>query len=84
MQVFPVHTGDTVRQNHDPVIEVEGSERCIEYAGVRVDAHQAYGANVKALEQDVKISAHKAVEALLVVDDVIAFVEELRDDLGPR
>ena len=38
MKIFPIHAGNAVRQNHHLIVEVEGSERCLEYAGVGVDA----------------------------------------------
>src|SRR5215469_16884520 len=82
MEIFPIHAGNAVRQNHHLIVEVEGSERCLEYAGVGVDAHQADGTNTEAVEQDVEIGPHKAVEPFLVIDDVVALLDKPRDDFG--
>jgi hypothetical protein len=64
------------------VAEVEGSKCRIGDAGVRVDAHQAYRANTEAAEQDAEIRTRKAVGPPSVIDDVVALLDELRNDLS--
>src|SRR5712691_7867945 len=84
VQVVTVHARDAVRQHHHAVIEVERGERGVEDAGVGVDAHQHDVLDFQCFQKNPQIRAVEAVQALLVVDDVVALAVELRDDLRPR
>src|SRR6185503_19735432 len=84
VQVVAVHAGDAIGKHDDPVVEIERGERGVQHAGVGVDAHQHQVLHLQRLEQLAQVGAVEAVEALLVVDHVVAVPVELRDDLGAR
>ncbi len=81
MQVVAIHAGDAIGEHHDPVVEVERGERGVEHAGIRVDTHQNHVLHAQRLQKLPQVGAVEAVEALLVVDDVVAVLVELGNDL---
>src|SRR3954462_6622964 len=84
VQVVAVHARHAIGQDHDAIIEVEPRERRVQDAGIRVDAHQHDVLHFQNVEQRAQIRSIKAVQPLLVVDDVVAVFVELGNDLGAR
>src|SRR6185503_8288318 len=84
VQVLAVHGGDAVREHEHAVIAVEGREGGVEHARIGVDAHQRHRLRAQPLQELIEVGAVEAVQALLVVDHVIALGVERRDDLGAR
>lgn len=81
VQVGPVHARAAVGEDDHAVIVVEGGEGRVEDAGIGVDPHEADGLRAERFEQAIEIGPHEAVEALFVVDDVVALFHQARNHL---
>src|SRR6267378_553653 len=84
MEIFPVHARHAVREHDDAIVEVEGGERRVQHAGVRVDAHQHHVLHLQRLQELPQVGAIEAIQPLLVVDDVVPVLVQLRNDLRAR
>jgi hypothetical protein len=82
VQVVAVHARHAVREHDHAIVEVERGERGVQHAGVGVDAHEQQVPDLQGVQQLPQIGPVEAIQALLVVDDVVAVAVELGHDLG--
>src|SRR5947208_3193911 len=67
VQVIAVHARHAIGQHHHAVIEVERSERRIQYASIGVDSHQDESLGVERAQQLPEIRPIETIQALLVL-----------------
>src|SRR5438105_4723403 len=49
VQVVAVHAGDAVGEHHHAIVVVEGGERGVEHARIRIDAHQDHAFHLQRI-----------------------------------
>src|ERR1044071_2490458 len=81
VEILAVHACDAVGEHDHAVVEVERGEGGIQHAGVGVDSHEDHALHAKRIQELPQVRAVEAIQALLVVDHVVAVPVELGDDL---